>query len=66
MMPGRSGGKDWNGYALQLVDAGTAAMSAAEAHDAAALFDAGGQIYQVCRSCHAQYLIPLEEARSAH
>ena len=35
-------------------------MAAAEARDAAALFDAGGQVYQACRACHAQYMVLLE------
>ena len=29
-------------------------MAAAEARDAAALFDAGGQIYQACRQCYGE------------
>ena len=65
MMPGRVGGPDWVAYAQGLRVAGKVAMDAAEAHDAGALFDAGGQLYQVCRACHQQYLVPLEEARRA-
>ena len=65
MIPGRTAGPNWVGYAQALTVAGKAAMAAAEAHDADALFDAGGQLYQVCLACHAQYLVPLEEVRSA-
>jgi hypothetical protein len=65
MMPGRAGPPDWVAYAQGLTAAGEVAMAAAEAHDADALFDAGGQVYQVCRACHEQYLVPLEDARSA-
>ena len=60
-----SAGPDWVTYAQGLIEAGLVAMAAAEAHDAEALFDAGGQVYQACRACHEQYLVPLEEARSS-
>lgn len=57
MMPGRAKDNgDWQEFALGLVDAGLSAKSAAEAQDADALFDAGGQIYRVCSSCHAAYV----------
>ena len=65
MMPGRSAGPDWVAYAQALTEAGRVAMAAAEAKDAAALFDAGGQVYQACRACHEQFLVPLLEARSS-
>ena len=65
LMPGRSAGPDWVAYAQELTGAGEVAMAAAEAQDAEALFDAGGQVYQACRACHEQYLVPLEEARSS-
>lgn len=55
MLPGRSAGADWNEYAVGLVTAGKGAMDAALQRDAKALFDAGGNIYQVCRACHNQY-----------
>jgi len=55
MLPGRSAGEDWNEYARGLVTAGERARDAALAQDAEALFNAGGQIYQVCRACHNQY-----------
>ncbi len=58
-------GPDWDAFARALAGAGETAIAAAEARDAAALFDAGGQIYQVCRACHQQYLVPLEQARSS-
>lgn len=57
MMPGRAReNDDWREFALGLVDAGLSAKAAAEAQDADALFDAGGQIYRVCSSCHAVYV----------
>ena len=65
MMPGRSAGPEWVGYAQALTESGVVAMAAAEARNADALFDAGGQVYQACRACHEQYLVPLQEARNA-
>lgn len=65
MMPGRALGPDWVAHAQALTLAGQAAMAAAQARDADALFAAGGQLYEVCRACHEQYLVPLEEARRA-
>ncbi len=65
MMPGRASGPAWVAYAQGLTAAAEVAMAAAEARDADALFDAGGQLYQVCRACHEQYMVPLEEARSS-
>ncbi len=55
MLPGRSAGADWNEYAAGLTAAGKGALDAALRRDADALFDAGGNIYQVCRACHNQY-----------
>lgn len=67
MLPGRSQGPAWDAYARALITAGEVAMAAAEAQDADALFDAGGQLYGVCRACHAQFHIapkqPWEESR---
>jgi len=64
MMPGRSAGADWVAYARQLTARGELAMAAAEAQDVNLLFDAGGQIYQVCRACHEQYMVPLTQSRN--
>lgn len=60
MMPGRAAGDDWIGYSRQLIDSGKLAMQAAQARDADALFDAGGQVYQVCRGCHEQYWVKVD------
>lgn len=56
MMPGRAQGDDWLEYSRGLIEAGTQALEAAQNQDGKALFDAGGQIYQVCKACHSQYL----------
>ncbi len=49
--------EDWRDYARGLIDAGVKARQAALNQDADALFDAGGQIYNVCRACHNRYMI---------
>lgn len=56
MMPGRAQGDDWLEYSRGLIEAGTQALEAAQSQDGKALFDAGGQIYQVCKACHDQYM----------
>jgi hypothetical protein len=61
MIPGRAAGDDWLEYSRQLVDTGKLALQAAEAQDSDALFDAGGRIYQVCKSCHEQYWVEVDE-----
>ena len=56
MMPGRAmPGDDWMEISAGLVQAGQRAMVAAEARDADALFEVGGEIYNVCVSCHQLY-----------
>ena len=63
MLPGRSMGNDWQEYAQALVSAGEQAFKASESRDADGLFDAGGQIFQVCKACHAQYWIREGDGR---
>jgi hypothetical protein len=46
---------DWMAWSSALVDAGEAAMQAADARDPDAIFDVGGQVYETCAGCHAQY-----------
>ena len=56
LMPGRViPADDWIEISRRLGEAGRTAMAAAEAQDAVALFDAGGDLYQVCVSCHQLY-----------
>lgn len=45
----------WEGWSLDLADAGRAAMVAAETQDPEALFAAGGLIYESCTGCHTEY-----------
>jgi hypothetical protein len=57
VMPGRAVDNEaWQDISLGLVAAGLRAQSAAAAKDADELFDAGGQIYRVCSSCHSVYV----------
>ncbi len=62
MLPGRSAGADWDAYARSLHASGKQALAAADARDADALFEAGGQLYQACVACHAQYWVPAGDA----
>ena len=55
MMPGRNRGSDWQEISQGLITTGQAALNAAQKQDADALFEAGGQIYNVCVSCHQLY-----------
>jgi len=57
MMPGRAVDEEgWKNIAQGLVDAGLVAQKAAKNQDSDALFDAGGQIYRVCKACHSVYV----------
>tara|TARA_B100001057_G_C22322554_1_gene746295 strand:- start:88 stop:537 length:450 start_codon:yes stop_codon:yes gene_type:complete len=47
---------DWTAYSKGLTLAALKARQAAESQDADALFDAGGEIYNVCRACHNRYI----------
>ncbi|NBC23865.1 MAG: hypothetical protein GVY21_10355 [Gammaproteobacteria bacterium] len=57
MLPGRSQGDDWNEFSAGIVTIGQRAMAAAEAQDADALFEVGGQLYNVCVACHQIYML---------
>ena len=50
---------DWMRFAQDLSDTSLKAARAAEAHDAEALFTAGGNVYLACTACHAKYNIEL-------
>lgn len=61
MLPGRSQGADWDEFAGAIVTMGERAIGAAEARDEEALFEVGGQLYNVCVACHQIYMRPEEE-----
>jgi hypothetical protein len=46
---------DWIKMSQALVDVGVVALKAAEAKNPEALFEAGGQVYEVCQQCHRKY-----------
>ena len=46
---------DWIKMSQALVDIGVVALKAAEAKNPEALFEAGGQVYEVCKQCHSKY-----------
>ena len=52
--------EDWMEISRGLFQAGVMAAEAAEAHDADALFDAGGVIYNVCVACHQLYAADIK------
>ena len=57
MIPGRAvDDEGWKNISQGLVDAGLLAQAAAKNQDSDALFDAGGQIYRVCKACHSVYV----------
>ena len=56
MMDGRArDNDDWLKMSLQMTEAGTAALKAAESRDVAGVFDTGGIVYEACRNCHQKY-----------
>ncbi len=54
-IPERSQGRAWDAWGVALTQTALRVHAAAEARDEAALFDAGGAVYQACRGCHLQY-----------
>ena len=57
LMPGRAvDDEGWKNISLGLIEAGMQAQAAAKAQDAEALFEAGAQIYRVCKACHSVYV----------
>ncbi len=56
MMGGRiQGGVEWLAMSTAMIQAGRAALAAAEAEDRDAVFDAGAEVYYACSACHATY-----------
>ena len=60
LIPSRSGGSpEWITEARALIDTANRAIKTIEAKDKDALFTVGGDIYDVCTSCHQQFAIQL-------
>jgi hypothetical protein len=56
LMPGRAqDNEQWTRLSRQLIATGRQALGAAQARDAEAVFDAGGEIYLVCSECHTAF-----------
>jgi hypothetical protein len=57
MLPGRAPDQqDWVEYSQAMIAMGRRAMAAADARDGVALFDIGGQLYNLCLACHQRYI----------
>lgn len=63
MIPGREGSPewaaDWYAYSEAMIESGNQLREAAEAQDKQAIFDLGGQLYQVCVACHTRYALSV-------
>lgn len=56
MLPGRAADDGaWREYSRALSRTAERALAAADARDADALFDIGGELYNVCLACHQAY-----------
>ena len=65
MMEGRARDRDeWMRLSRAMVDAGIRAARAAETRNAAAVFEAGGEVYEACTACHSAYA--RETLRPSH
>lgn len=60
-IPGHSRGADWNEIARGLTSTAVLLIDAAENKNADQVFDYGGQLYNVCVSCHQLYMLPEAE-----
>lgn len=61
-MPGYSReGADWAEISTGLTTVGLRVIAAAEAKDGDALFETGGQLYNVCVACHQLYITEEDE-----
>ncbi|MYB07363.1 MAG: hypothetical protein F4Y24_13510 [Gemmatimonadetes bacterium] len=45
----------WVAMSRAMIDVGKRAVEAAQARDPDAVFEVGGDVYQVCTGCHAVY-----------
>jgi hypothetical protein len=57
---------DWLKFAQKLNKFAHAADDAVKAKDGQKMFDTGGEIYEVCTSCHAKYLLPFIDPKTGH
>jgi hypothetical protein len=52
-------GGDWMQLSRAMVDVGEKAVRAAQSRNPQAVFDVGGEVYEVCTNCHAKYAVEL-------
>ena len=57
-------GEDWMDYARGMVEVGQKAEQAANDRDVDAVFETGGNLYNVCSGCHTKYPAQEEESGS--
>ncbi len=57
MAPRARDQKEWMTLSRAMIDVGARAIKAAEAHDTAAVFSVGAELYDTCTNCHARYSI---------
>ena len=62
LLPGRfRDDKDWQEISYGLIDVGQRLITAIDAKDSDAMFELGGQLYNVCVSCHQLYVTPEQK-----
>jgi hypothetical protein len=49
----------WISMSRSMIDVARTAITAAEARDEAAVFDAGAEIYYTCTACHSAYAVDI-------
>lgn len=62
LVPRAKDGGEWMQRAQEMINAGEAAIRAAEAKNAEKLFTVGGDIYDSCSNCHRKYLDAIVNA----
>ena len=66
MLPSRSSGSaEWIADAQALITQSQRALKAIDAKDKDALFTIGGDIYDVCTSCHGKFIVQTPPPASA-
>ena len=60
-IPGHSRGADWNEISAGMTRTSVLLIKAAENKNDQEVFDYGGQLYNVCVSCHQLYMLPEAE-----
>lgn len=60
MSPRAKDAGEWMKQSQALIDVGLLAVKAAQARDKDAVFTVGGDIYNVCASCHQTYMVQAQ------